>query len=180
MADMDLRSALAKPATMLAEKLKPAPQPHDARAVANFLLGDDGAGGCARKFTPLQIIKLVYICHGCMLGLHGRRLIRQEVEAWPYGPVISAVYNGVRHYRGEAITAPISFDDGQERPFDELEMDLMNQVIEEYGGLEGTELSTLTHTVGSPWHQVWDEAKDPVIPTGMIKEYFASLVPGHN
>jgi len=36
--------------------------------------------------TPMQVLKLAYIAHGWQLGLHGRPLINEPVEAWKYGP----------------------------------------------------------------------------------------------
>ena len=36
----------------------------------------------------MQVLKLVYYCHAWMLGLYGRPLIRQPIEAWRYGPVV--------------------------------------------------------------------------------------------
>ena len=36
----------------------------------------------------MHAIKLVYLCHGWMLGIYGRSLIGEPVEAWRYGPVV--------------------------------------------------------------------------------------------
>ncbi|MCY4672954.1 MAG: DUF4065 domain-containing protein, partial [Bacteroidetes bacterium] len=45
--------------------------------------------------TPLQINKLVYICHGWAWGKLNRPLIDNrsgQIEAWKYGPVVREVY----------------------------------------------------------------------------------------
>ena len=49
---------------------------HDARAVANSLIEKSQEEG--NLLTPLQIIKLVYFCHGWMLALYKRPLIKQS------------------------------------------------------------------------------------------------------
>ena len=142
---------------------------HDARAVANALI--ERANQENQPLTPMQIIKLVYICHGWMLGLYGRPLIRQSVEAWRYGPVVSALYQGLRQYGDTHVRQPISTDDGQ---FDEYEADLISQVWEKYKHLTGISLSRLTHAPGTPWHTIWNmQGQNSIIPQDLIEEHYA-------
>ena len=89
---------------------------HDARAVANNLIEMSGEG----PLTPLQIIKLTYICHGWMLGLYGRPLVKQNVKAWTYGPVIPDVYRALKTYRANPVTPRIPIPPEE---FDERESD---------------------------------------------------------
>ena len=72
-------------------------QGRDARSVANSLIERGMADSAA--LTPLQIMKLVYISHGWMLGLYNKSLFKQPVLAWLYGPVVSDIYHGLRKYR---------------------------------------------------------------------------------
>ena len=140
----------------------------DSRAVVNHLIDiaeDDG-----RFLTPLQIIKLVYFCHGWMLGLYGRSLIRHHVLAWQYGPVIAEVYHKLKHRGGEQVVDKIEVAD---EVFGEEEEDLIGQVHSYYGHLSGIELSRLTHAPGTPWHTIWSRSgKNAVIPNGLIKSHY--------
>src|SRR5699024_341384 len=78
---------------------------HDSKVVANrFLKLAQEAGD---TLTPMQLLKLVYIAHGWMLGLNGRPLIRDDVQAWQYGPVIPRLYNAVRSFRHHPVEGPI-------------------------------------------------------------------------
>ena len=139
---------------------------HDAMALANRLIDQS-----EHPLTPMQIIKLVYICHGWMLGLYKRPLIRQPVEAWRYGPVVSDVYQGFKRYGGEHIREPTGFN--AEEEFDEYEEDLYRQVVEKYGDLSGIALSSITHATGTPWHIVWHRnGQNAVIPNDLIQEYY--------
>lgn len=144
---------------------------HDAQAVANSLIVRSLKDG--NPLTPLQIIKLVYFCHGWMLGLYGRGLIRQQIQAWRYGPVIADVYHALKRYRDNPVRDHI---DVPTEEFDELESDVIGQVYEKYGGLNGITLSRLTHAPGTPWDQVWSqEEKNSVIPNILIQEHYASM-----
>ena len=44
-----------------------------------------------KEITTMQLLKLVYIAHGWMLGLYDKPLISDEVEAWQYGPFIRVI-----------------------------------------------------------------------------------------
>ena len=142
---------------------------HDARAVANKLI--EKACDTGQPLTPLQIIKLVYFCHGWMLGLYGRPLHRQPIEAWRYGPVIADVYHSLKSYGGNPINKKIRYVD--EEDFDELEVDLIDQVYEAYGNLSGVRLSQLTHAPGTPWDHIWREfGQNAPIPNGLIQKHY--------
>ena len=152
----------------------------DARFVTNFLIKH-----ADNPLTPLQAVKLVYFCHGWMLGLFQQPLLRQSVEAWPYGPVIPKVYSSLKRYGADLISEQIRINPApRERPsgLNDLQEKLIEEVYRKYGHLSGVQLSTLTHRKGTPWHSIWypsgKEAWDRaginlVIPNELIERYFA-------
>lgn len=149
---------------------------HDARAVANRLIEKSIEGD--RPLTPLQIIKLVYFCHGWMLGLYDRPLVWQSVVAWVYGPVIPDVYYSIREYGKSPVLAPIHAP--MYRDFDNDEQDIVNQVFSKYGTLSGPRLSNMTHEPGSPWDVIWKRyGRNSIIPDSLIQEYFAKKAEGN-
>lgn len=145
---------------------------HDSLTVANRFLAmarDDH-----NSLTPMQLLKLVYIAHGWHLGLTGRPLIRDRVEAWQYGPVIPRLYDKVRTYRGAPVTemlpAPV------EDEVDEETERLLDQVYERYGLRDGITLSKLTHAPGTPWTQVYEDGTfGHVISDDLIQRYYEDL-----
>jgi uncharacterized phage-associated protein len=119
---------------------------HDSRVVANRFL--DLARPERNGITPMQLLKLVYIAHGWMLGLYGRPLIEDEVQAWQYGPVIPKLYNAVRSYRSQPVDNRINVRD---EALDAKEESIVKQVYDIYGGMSGPALSRLTHAKNTPW-----------------------------
>lgn len=105
-----------------------------------------------RQLTPMQILKLVFLAHGWMLGLHGRPLIKDRIEAWKYGPVIPVLYSRLKKYGAEPVT---EFIDVPNEKFSRNEDDVIQQVYQIYGELSGPELSDITHEDGSPWARVY-------------------------
>lgn len=143
---------------------------YDSRAVANYLLAKARENG--HGLTPLQLIKLVYLAHGWMLGLLDRPLLEDDVEAWQYGPVIRSLYRAVAGDR-DPIYESIP---GHMAEFDQDSKDVLDQVYEKYGRINGVTLSQMTHKPGTPWHDTWSSlGKNAVIPQDLIKEHFKNL-----
>jgi uncharacterized phage-associated protein len=100
---------------------------YDARQIANWFV--ERAARDGRRFTIMQLLKLVYISHGWHLEMHASPLINNKIEAWKFGPVIPDVYNTFRR-QGVEINAPVQVEN---RPIPPL--------------------SDITHEEGSPWKQ---------------------------
>lgn len=124
--------------------------------------------------TPMQLLKLVYIAHGWMLGLYGRPLIRDEVQAWQYGPVVPRLYNAVRKFRSLPVEGPLS--SRQAEPLDRHEDSIIEQVYRIYGQMSGPALSRLTHAVGTPWAKTFRDGEfGVVIPNDIIEDHYSRL-----
>lgn len=144
---------------------------HSSLAVANRFLALANQQGDA--LTPMQLLKLVYLAHGWMLGLHGRPLISDNVEAWQYGPVIPKLYNAVRKFKSQPVTGSLPAFDTQ---FDEAEEDIIRQTYEIYGGKTGPALSRLTHRPGGPWETVYEHGSfGTTIPNDLIEDHYRQL-----
>lgn len=141
---------------------------HDSRVVANRFL--DLAAKKGDTLTPMQLIKLVYIAHGWMLGLYGRPLIGDDVEAWQYGPVIPRLYSAVRQFRSQPVEGPIRADNEK---LTATEESIIDQVYEIYGGLTGPQLSRMTHAKGTPWQVTYKPGEFGLdISNDVIEEHY--------
>jgi uncharacterized phage-associated protein len=145
---------------------------YDSRAVANQLLNFARERGEA--LTPMQVIKLVYIAHGWMLGLYHRPLIRDDVEAWQYGPVIPRLYNAVRKFKSRPVEEISGANN--EPPLDVQAINMINQVFDRYGRFSGPALSRMTHAPETPWALTYEEGRFGIpIPTDLIEDHYAKL-----
>lgn len=126
-----------------------------------------------RAFTLMQVLKLVYIAHGWMLALYRRPLIKDEVQAWQYGPTIPELYDKIRHYGG----GPVEEVEGAEgEELDRYEADVVRQVYDLYGHMSGLALSSLTHGKNTPWHLTYDRKTFGLpIPNDLIEDYYLRL-----
>lgn len=123
-----------------------------------------------KTVTPMQLIKLVYLSHGWMLGLYNKPLVKEEIEAWQYGPVIPELYQAIKHYRSH----PVQNVECEDTELDDYSQDIIQQVYEKYGDFSGVYLSILTHEKGSPWDITWNSGKR-VISNDLIAFFYQKL-----
>lgn len=145
---------------------------HDSRTVANRFL--ELAAQKNDTLTPMQLLKLVYIAHGWMLGLYGRALIRDPVEAWRYGPVIPTLYASVKGFKSQPVCGPLKA--GDDKPLDAQEADIVSQIYTIYGDRTGIDLSRLTHKPGTPWALTYREGVfGSQISQDIIEQHYKNL-----
>ncbi|MEX0277707.1 MAG: Panacea domain-containing protein [Ruegeria sp.] len=145
---------------------------HDARFIANkfIALAREDVGN---SLTPMELLKLVYISHGWMLGLYGVPLIKDTIEAWKFGPVIPKLYHSIKHWRGSPVLQEIVVASEGLVPAEE---NLIKQVYDIYGRTSGVGLSNLTHQAGTPWDRVYvDGISNIPIPNDIIQAHYKAM-----
>lgn len=109
-----------------------------------------------------------------MLGLYERPLLIHSVWAWRYGPVVQEVYHNLKRYGGDPIPEPIP--NIGHAGLDEEQNNIVRQVYEKYGKLDGIILSQLTHAAGTPWHHIWNASgQNAVIPDSLIQQHYRGI-----
>ena len=142
---------------------------YDVKTVANEFL--DLAKRDGGVLDPMKIQKLVYLAHGWNLAFTGEPLIKQQVEAWPYGPVIPNLYQEFKKFRASPITDRASAPTNESVKEDEKR--LMDAVWRKYGPLSSIQLSMLTHETGYAWALTMKESGPfSVIPDELIRDEF--------
>jgi uncharacterized phage-associated protein len=123
----------------------------------------------------MQLLKLVYVAHGYMLGRHGRPLLSEPVQAWQYGPVVPSVYHATKGFR----SAPVSHVPGAQwgYPFTPEERAVMDSVVSTYAAASGPVLSAATHQPGTPWSHTWSlSGKSSTISNDLIEGFYNHLL----
>ena len=122
------------------------------------------------RTTPMQLLKLVYICHGWMLGLASQELVDEPVEAWPYGPVVPTVYHEYKRFGRYPIEVPIN-DRGPTLTGRQIR--IVEAVHDVYKNASGPKLSALTHKPGTPWYKIFHRyGSGAIIPSPLIRDHY--------
>lgn len=151
---------------------------HTSIQIANEIIERGQRSVPPRYFTPMQLLKLVYLCHGWMLGLYGRPLIKDNVEAWKYGPVIPDLYHQIKSYRDSPVTSKINTWWGAhaDAPMDQFESAIIDQTLARYGHLSGLQLSQITHAQATPWSMTFrPDHLGLVISDEVIRDHYQRL-----
>ena len=145
--------------------------------VSNYMLGKKDV-----VFTPMKLIKMIYIAHGWFMAFHDEDtpLINEPVEAWKYGPVISSVFHAFKVYERSPITKPAP-GYGNGKSFGADEKDIIDTVVSSYGEFTGVALSDMTHREGTPWSKYFDRSVfSTVIPNAAICEHYRGKIGNHS
>ena len=120
--------------------------------------------------TNLKLQKLLYFAQGTHLARTGQLLFEEDIQAWPLGPVVPAVYEKYSAYAAKVIQEDTS--NFTRSVFTPEESNTLLDVC--YWGFEYTAntLVSMTHLEDSPWDKVFKVRKYSVIPTESIHEYF--------
>ena len=137
------------------------------------------------NLTPIQVNKFAYISHGINLGLHGKSLICEEIEAWRYGPVIPSIYHILKRFQRNTISTKKylgdhividTYTESNKTFFTEPEIKIMDGCMRKYEETPIGVLIGITHKKGGPWHKYYDKSKSFVkIPNSEIKKYFSNV-----
>jgi uncharacterized phage-associated protein len=140
--------------------------------------------------SPMKLQKLIYYCHAWCLAFLDEPLLSDEIQAWPYGPVVADIYHEYKACADQSVSAyakELSILNGElslSEPFipdaDEQTLDLLRAVLRKYGHLSPIQLSNLTHQDGEPWKLIADQYPDQlprniVIPNELIKSCFQRM-----
>lgn len=144
---------------------------YDGRAVANYIL--DLCAQKKRPLTNLALQKILYFCHVWTLIEFDRPLVKQDFEAWPFGPVLQHVYREFKGFEKQAIdrrALKVDPETGQKvvvgYNFDADLADFLPRVVDFYSQMRAGDLVDLSHVVGGPWDRVWNHSA-PINP-GML------------
>lgn len=144
---------------------------HDSRAIANIFI--ELAQKSGQRLTIMPLIKYVFFAHGWTLGITGKPLIRHEVQAWRYGPVVPEVYYAFRPKLIIKEEARNWLMMQYHTTLESVEEEIVGKVYERYSAMEPWDLSALTHEEGSPW-DTSKKNKVLAIHDSVIREYYAN------
>jgi len=122
----------------------------DLHDVADYLIIKCTEGGVSLNLLKLQ--KLLYYCQAWNLALGRGRLFEGGFQAWVHGPVNRSLYD--RFSLTKSLYSPVCSRDVRQ-DFDgnriiAPEKELIDAVLNVYGGYTGDQLESMTHNE-EPW-----------------------------
>ena len=160
---------------------------YNAKAISNYFL--ELAENKGRSLTPMKLQKMIFFAHGWSLALYKAPLIAEQIEAWPFGPVIPSIYHEFKHVRSGAITSKATEFDLENFELYEPKLDdtledqrtkkLLDKIWDVYSIYSAIQLSNLTHLDETPWAKAkanFEGFNNIPIENSIIQKYFEGLV----
>lgn len=152
----------------------------DSIVLSQFILATAG------KMDHLKLQKLIYYCQAWHLALFDKPLIDDEFQAWLHGPVSRKVWEKYRlrsilwndiETTEEELRGVV---ENTNKELDENQLELLADVLREYGPKSSLHLEKLTHSE-SPWIEARRdvgpaESCENVISKESIRAYFKKLL----
>jgi uncharacterized phage-associated protein len=132
----------------------------------------------AEPMTHMRVQKLLYYAQGWHLGLFGKPLFAEPLQAWKNGPVVPTVYETIKAVVGDVPARPLTPTDlgassvqGRNRVFIET-------VWKRYAGVSAAGLKERSHAE-PPWAEARGGVPDgghceTEITTDSLRRYFGS------
>lgn len=126
--------------------------------------------------THLKLQKLLYYAQGISLGMYGKPLFLEKIEAWQHGPVVREVYNFYCPNGRKNIN--IEMDTEKEEILKKIEnnkeiSEILNLTYDNFAIYTAWQLRQMTHQDNTPWDITQKNKGIPhEIDNKLIEEYF--------
>lgn len=141
------------------------------------------------KMSHLKLQKILFYIQALHLAYFDAPIIEDEFQAWLHGPVSRKVYDQIKGV--SILYTEINYEPaaGGARPSEILkaeltadQLDLVDEVIDEYGQLTSSQLEKLTHSE-DPWINARRgygvaERCEEVIPKEAMRQYYKQAIYG--
>ena len=147
---------------------EPKEEPTEILNVAKYILEKLG------NLTTLQLQKLCYYAQAWHYTWTGKRLIKEDFQAWVNGPVCPELYN---LHKYKMWVTDNDFPSADIKQLSHDAKDSIDIMLEHYSGFSGDELTNLTHSE-SPWKNARgelsaDDYSNEVITLESMGEYYS-------
>lgn len=132
--------------------------------------------------TQMKLQKLVYFAHGYHLAIYGEPLLKDNIQAWQFGPVVPKIYQEYKLYGSRPITDTdlLMTGDSKQYSLAQLNRDAISTIDYTWEALKhvsAAQLSNWTHKEESPWFKYYSPGSfDVVIPDEDIQDYFKGFL----
>ncbi|QYC31219.1 DUF4065 domain-containing protein [Paulownia witches'-broom phytoplasma] len=124
--------------------------------------------------TKMKLNKMIYYAHAKYLVQTKKPLVKEQIQAWIYGPVFPELCAQVKEFTYKPLN-PDSLSMGDETKINATQKQILDDIISLYGNKEASFLTQQTHEE-DPWKNIYyinsDWSKN-IIKNKDILEYFS-------
>lgn len=110
-----------------------------------------------RRMSNLELQKTMYFAELDYRKRTGQQLIKEDFEAWQYGPVVPDVYNDYRDYGSRNIERT-----GESGVLDGVNTDIIDSSIDRCAYKKAWELVEESHRINGAWRKTRDKGSTTI------------------
>ena len=130
---------------------------NDSYYLVNLFVNDE------KEVTQLQIQKLMYFFEAYYMNVKNTdKLYDCNFNAWMFGPVAIPLYSEYKNF-GEFPIVLTEEKTNLGYKISEEKKSLLQELYKVFGKLTANQLVNLTHQIGSPWYNKWQENNRRVV-----------------
>ncbi len=127
--------------------------------------------GVAEGVTPLKLQKFLYFGQSASLALYDKKLFKEDIEAWKYGPVVPTIYHKFKVKPNHPIQ---NVSGAYKKITDKGTQEFIKGIWELFDKYSAGELVEITHN-HAPWKTFYKEGKNVVIPVEILRDYYKGI-----
>ena len=126
--------------------------------------------------TVRQAMNLVYFAQAWFYTHTGRKLFKEEIEAWALGPALPSIFNRFSRMSAASIPKIETLV-----VINKQRLEILELVAEKYLGFQPDELAQLATVDGGPWSKARrglsdEESSERIIAIDDIKDYYGAQI----
>ncbi len=137
-----------------------------------------------RPLTQMKLQKILYFAQGYHLTKYGEPVLKEDIQAWKFGPVVPEIYQQYKSYGSDLILSNDNVKDPTVLPSNYSLANVATRLRDTIDytwratkNITAERLSSWTHNVDSPWHKSYSPYEYAVkIENDVIKEYFDTFL----
>ncbi len=129
-------------------------------------IADEGENS---DMTNLKLQKLLYYAQGTSLVTLNKRLFKEDLYKWQYGPVVPEVYHYFKKFGDQIISLENNVDLSK---LGNEQREILHDVYDFFGQFSAIRLMHFTHSE-PPWNNA---NLNEVIPEDALKSFFKDIV----
>lgn len=121
--------------------------------------------------TNLKLQKLLYYAQAWYLVNFGKRLFKDPIKAWDFGPVVPDVYHAWKEHQSSPI--PYSSNGKEELCLQPHQIEYLRDFYKVFSSLSATALVSMSHAE-KPWKEAHAKGNTTEIRPDVMREYYLS------
>lgn len=126
--------------------------------------------GLSEGITNLKLQKILYFAQAAHVALYNKKIFKDKIVAWKYGPIVEPVYFAYKKFKNN----PIPASKESRLRMNKKDIEFLNGVWDLFEKYSASELVSITHQ-HAPWRDAYGKGKNSEIKVEQLRDYYKNI-----